>query len=284
MSKGESAASAAPLTRAEALWRRVGSCAAWAGYLFLVVPSLIVIPVSLNGTQELQFPPRDLSLHLYREFFTQSAWWSAAVQSLLVGSLTAVLSLLVALPAAYALSRSASRFARVAEVALMAPMLVPVIILGLGLYMHLTSMRIIGSTAGLVFAHAMLVVPYAFISLMAGLKQTDPALETVAMLMGASRLRIVVSVVLPQIYGPMLVGTLFAFLISFDEVVVAYFLTGPASQTLPVKMYSAIKWEVSPVLAAVSTLLTLLSLGVCVLLSALQKRGGSAAQAASPSR
>jgi putative spermidine/putrescine transport system permease protein len=249
------------------------------GYLFLVIPSLIVIPVSLNGTQELQFPPRELSLQLYRQFFSDSAWWGAAVQSALVGTATALLSLLIALPAAYALSRSTSRFKRVFEVAFLSPMLVPVIILGLGLYMHLSALHIIGSTAGVILAHTVLVLPYTFISLMAGLRQTDPSLETVATLMGASRLRIVLTVVMPQIKGPMLVGTLFAFLISFDEVVVAYFVTGPATQTLPVKMYSAIKWEVSPVLAAVSTLLTLLSLAICLSISALQKRAERAAPA-----
>ncbi len=260
------------MTRAERWWRRAGSAMAWVGYLFLLVPSLIVIPVSLNGTQELQFPPRELSLTLYREFFTQPAWWSAALQSLFVGTVTAALSLLIAFPAAYALSRMSSRFARVLEVGFLSPMLVPVIILGLGLYMHLTALQMAGSTLGVILAHTVLVAPYTFISLMAGLRQADPALETVARIMGASRLRILLRVVVPQVYGPILVGTLFAFLMSFDEVVVAYFLTGPASQTLPVKMYSAIKWEVSPVLAAVSTLLTLLSLGVCLLISALQQR------------
>jgi putative spermidine/putrescine transport system permease protein len=272
MSKGESVATAAPRTRAQAWWRRGGSVVAWIGYLFLVIPSVIVMPISFNATQELQFPPRELSLHLYHEFFTQPAWWTAAVQSVLVGAATAALSLLIALPAAYALSRSASRLRQVLEVAFLSPMLVPVIILGLGLYVHLSALHMVDSTVGIVLAHTVLVLPYTFISLMAGLRQADPALETVAMLMGAGRLRIVLTVVLPQIYGPMLVGTLFAFLISFDEVVVAYFLTGPATQTLPVKMYSAIKWEVSPVLAAVSTLLTLLSLVACIAISALQKR------------
>ena len=278
MSKGEAVAAAAPATRAQRWWKRGGSALAWAGYLFLLIPALIVMPVSLNGTQELQFPPRELTLNLYREFFTQPAWWSAAVQSLLVGAATAVLSLLISLPAAYALSRTGSRLKQVLEVVFLSPMLVPVIIVGLGLYMHLQALRIVGSTFGV------LVVPYTFISLMAGLRQTDPALETVAMLMGASRTRIVLSVVLPQIYGPILVGTLFAFLISFDEVVVAYFLTGPASQTLPVKMYSAIKWEISPVLAAVSTLLTLLSLVFCLSISALQKRGDASSRSSTPSR
>jgi putative spermidine/putrescine transport system permease protein len=275
MSRGEIAAWPVPLARGELLWRRIGSIAAWAGYLFLVVPSLIVIPVSLNGTQELQFPPRELSLHLYRDFFTDHAWWGAALQSLLVGTLTSALALLIAFPAAYALSRTSSRLARVAEVTLLAPMLVPVIILGLGLYIQLTKLGMIDATAGLVFSHAVLVVPYAFVTLMSGFKQTDPALETVALLMGAGRVRILLTVVLPQVMGAVLVACLFAFLISFDEVVIAYFLTGPATQTLPVKMYSAIRWEVSPVLAAVSTLLTLLSLAVCASLSFLQKRNAS---------
>lgn len=278
MSKGESAAGAAPATRAQRAWRHAGSMSASVGYLFLVIPSLIVVPISLNGTQELQFPPQELSLQLYRQFFAESAWWGAAVQSAWVGAITAMLSLLIALPAAYALSRTDWRLKRVLEVGFMSPMLVPVIVLGLGMYIHLSALRMVDTTLGIVMAHAVLVLPYTFVSLMAGLRQTDPALETVAMLMGASRLRIVLSVVLPQIYGPILVGTLFAFLISFDEVVVAYFLTGPASQTLPVKMYSAIKWEVSPVLAAVSTLLTLLSLAICLSISALQRRADRAAR------
>jgi ABC-type spermidine/putrescine transport system permease subunit II len=108
--------------------------------------------------------------------------------------------------------------------------------------------------------------------LLAQVVHTDPALETVAMLMGASRARIVAKVVLPQIAPAVAVGALFAFLISFDEVVVAYFLTGASTQTLPVKMYTAIRWEVSPVLAAVSTLLTLTSLLFCLGIMALQKK------------
>jgi putative spermidine/putrescine transport system permease protein len=103
------------------------------------------------------------------------------------------------------------------------------------------------------------------------LRHTDPVLETVAMVMGAGRARIFLEVVLPQIKAPVLLGALFAFLISFDEVVIAYFLSGPQSITLPVKMYSAIRWEISPVLAAVSTLLTALSLAFCLGIMALQR-------------
>lgn len=282
MSKGESAVSDAPVTTGQRAWQRLGSASAWLGYAFLVVPSLIVIPISLNGSSELQFPPRDLSLALFQQFFADVAWWGAALQSLLVGALTAALSMALAFPAAYALARSDFRGKQLVEVLLLSPMLVPVMVLGLGLYMQMSALHGVDTTAGLVLAHAVLVTPYAFVSIVAGLRHIDPALETVAMLMGASRWRIVTRVVLPQVKAPLLIGTLFAFLISFDEVVVAYFLTGPATQTLPVKMYSAIRWEVSPVLAAVSTLLTLLSLGFCLLIMALQRRA-DAAKAATPS-
>jgi putative spermidine/putrescine transport system permease protein len=149
--------------------------------------------------------------------------------------------------------------------------LVPVIVLGLGLYLNFAWLGLVGSTASLVIAHTVLVVPFIVVSVSSGLRQIDPALESVALLMGASRARVMRSVVLPQIRPAIAVGALFAFLISFDEVVVAYFLAGPTTMTLPVKMYSAIRWEISPVLAAISTLLTAASLLVCVVMLVLQK-------------
>jgi putative spermidine/putrescine transport system permease protein len=228
--------------------------------------------VSFGGAQEFEFPPKTLSLGLYRSFFADAAWWGAAVQSLIVGTSTMVLSMLLAVPAAYALVRGNFRGKQVAEVAMLSPMLVPVVVLGLGLYMHLAALKIVGSTFGIVLAHAVLVVPFVFLAVSSGLRHADPALETVAMLMGSSRVRIFFEVVLPQIKASLLVGALFAFLISFDEVVIAYFLSGPRSTTLPVKMYSAIRWEVSPVLAAVSTLLTAISLAFCLGIMALQRR------------
>ena len=115
MSKGEAIASSAPLAFAEIWWRRAGSAAAWVGYLFLVLPSLLVIPVSFNGSQELQFPPQQLSMHLYAEFFSDRTWWGAALRSVLVGTVTSVMAVLIAFPAAYALARSQSKLSRVSE-------------------------------------------------------------------------------------------------------------------------------------------------------------------------
>lgn len=250
--------------------RLAGAAAAWVGYLFLLLPSLVVIPISFSGAQELSFPPKEFSLALFRQFLGDPAWWGSALQSLLVACGVTLLSLLIALPAAYALARGRFRGRRVLELISLAPMLVPVVVLGLGMYMHLSALQMVNTTLGVILAHTVATIPFMLVALGAGLRHADPALETAAMIMGASRLRIFMEVVLPQIRPSVLVGALFAFLISFDEVIIAYFITGPESMTLPVKMYSAIRWEVSPVLAAVSTLLTILSLAVCLAIMALQ--------------
>jgi putative spermidine/putrescine transport system permease protein len=261
-----------PSGRLKSALRRIGTALAWCGYVFLLFPSLIVIPISFSGAQEFEFPPKTFSVRLYAQFFGDPSWWRAAVQSTIVGTSTTVLAMLIAVPAAYALARSRFRGRQLVEIGLLSPMLVPVVVLGLGLYMHLSLMKVVGSTFGIVVAHAVLVIPFVLVSVTSGLRHADPALETVALLMGASRLRIFFEVVLPQIRASLLVGALFAFLISFDEVVIAYFLSGPQSTTLPVKMYSAIRWEVSPVLAAVSTLLTVISLVFSLGIMALQQR------------
>lgn len=261
-----------PAFSARHAWRLAGAAAAWVGYVFLLMPSLVVIPISFGGAGELSFPPKELSLALFRQFLSDPAWWGSALQSLLVAACVTVLSLLIALPASYALARGRFRGRRVLELVSLAPMLVPVVVLGLGMYMHLSALRLVNTTAGVVLAHTVATIPFMLVALGAGLRHADPALETAAMIMGASRLRIFMEVVLPQIRPSVLVGALFAFLISFDEVIIAYFITGPESMTLPVKMYSAIRWEVSPVLAAVSTLLTLLSLVVCLAIMALQPK------------
>jgi len=250
--------------------RMLGAVFAWLGYLFLLLPTLVIVPISFGGGQELTFPPRQFSLDLFSKFLGDPAWLNATLQSLIAASATTVLSLLIGLPGAYALARAQFRGRRLLEALSLAPMLVPVVVLGLGMYMHLAALKMVNGMPGLVLAHTVLVIPFMLVAIASGLRHLDPTMETVAMMMGASRLRIFIEVVLPQIRPSVLVGALFAFLISFDEVIVAYFITGPDTATLPVKMYSAIRWEVSPVLAAVSTLLTIVSLVVCLGIMALQ--------------
>ncbi|POR55219.1 ABC transporter permease [Bosea psychrotolerans] len=254
------------------LSRNLIATAAWLCYVFLLLPSLIVIPISFGNPGQIEFPPRQFTLALYQQFFTDQAWWGSMVQSLLVATVTTMLTLVLAVPAAYALVRSQLPRRNLLRGLFMMPMLVPVIVLGLGLYLQFSNWGLLDTTTGLVLSHIMLTTPFIMVSVMSGLHHSDVSLETVASIMGASRPVIFFRVVLPQLKASIAVGALFAFLMSLDEVVVAYFLTGTKAMTLPVKMYSSIRWELTPVLAAVSTLLTLLSLLIALGIIALQRK------------
>jgi len=248
------------------------STAAWACYLFLLIPSLVVVPISFGNPDQIEFPPRQFSLDLYRAFFNDPSWWGSMVQSLVVAALTTLLTLVLGVPAAYALARSRLPGRQLLRGLFMMPLLVPVIVLGLGLYLQFSGWGLLDTTVGLLVAHIMMATPFVMVSVMSGLHHADAALETVASIMGASRPTIFFRVVLPQLRTAIAVGAMFAFLTSLDEVVVAYFLTGTSTMTLPVKMYSSIRWELTPVLAAVSSLLTLLSLLIALGIIALQRK------------
>ena len=256
--------------RAQRRFRMLVMLLACVIYAYLIIPSLVVIPMSFGGAGAIEFPPRHFSLYLYREFFTTATWVHPTLQSLLVAALTSIASLLVAAPAAFALVRFEFIGKRTVGAFVMSPAFVPTIVLALGMYLYFSVLHIIGSTTALVLAHTVYVTPFAVVTLAAGIRQLDPAVETAAVVMGAGRLRVLAQVVLPQLVPSLVAAALFAFLISFDEVVLAYFLTAPQTVTLPVRMYSSIEWGISPVIAAISTLLTLLSSAVCLLTVALQ--------------
>ena len=250
------------------LFRRPGNLvvpsAAWVTYLFLLVPSLIVIPISFGGSGEMEFPPREWTLDLYRQFFTDATWWRSLIQSLQVAVLVTIVTIVLGVPAAYALQRTNLPGKGVLNGLSMGPLLVPVVVLALGLYLQLSPAGFANKTWSVVLAHSMLALPFVMVSVGAALRHLDPAYEQVALIMGAGKVRIFFRVVLPQLRSGIAAGALFAFLISLDEVIVAYFITGTETQTLPVKMYSALRWEVSPVIAAVSTILTVISLAFAI--------------------
>lgn len=244
---------------------------AWLCYVFLVAPSLIVIPMSFNNSSELIFPPTTFSLRLYREFLGGADWIAAVKQSFIVAALTTIVSVAVGIPAAYALSRAEFKGKRLLGMLLLAPMLVPTIAVALGLYLYFSTFGLNGTTTGQVLGHSILTVPFVMVIAASNLRHISVNLEIAARVMGAGQLLVFRRVVLPLLAPAIVAGALFAFLISFDEVVVAWFISGIGTTTLPVKMYSAIHWEVSPVLPVVSTLLTVLSLLICAIGAALQR-------------
>ncbi|HEV7339687.1 MAG TPA: ABC transporter permease [Bosea sp. (in: a-proteobacteria)] len=234
-------------------------------YAYLVVPSLVVMPISLSEAGEFTLDKARLSLNLFRQFFGSEAWLAALWNSLQVATAASVLATLIGIPAAYAFARGRFLGRSTVQMLVISPMFVPVIVIALGLYFLAAATGQQGRFSTLVLAHAMYGLPFVVMLVLSGMTQVDPALEKAAMLMGASPARVFLQVVLPQLKIPIFAGFLFAFLASFDEVVIAWFLNGPTTITLPVKMYSSIMWENTPVIAAVSTMLTLLSFAVCLL-------------------
>ncbi|AYD03629.1 ABC transporter permease [Neorhizobium sp. NCHU2750] len=253
-------------------YRWLGTVLAVLVYIFLLAPSIIVIPVSFGSQYELSFPPKHYSLDLYRIFFSSEAWMQPLLLSLRVAFATTIISSIIAVPAAYAIVRFEFLGKKLLIGLIMSPLVIPSVVFALGVYLYFSYLRLTGTTVGLIIAHTMFVLPYTLVIISAGIQKLDANLEFGAMLMGAGRFRMMMTVVLPQLYPSIGAGALFAFLISFDEVVISWFLAGPNTTTLSVKMFSAIQWEISPVIAAVSTILTALSLVVCMINVLLQKK------------
>jgi putative spermidine/putrescine transport system permease protein len=234
-------------------------------YLYLLFPSLIIVPISFGNRVEMAFPPQHFSLDLYRDYFGSADWVTTTGRSALYGLLASALAMLAAVPAGYALARTSFPGKRLLVMLVLSPMMVPVVVISLGLYLYYLRLSLTNTMIGVVLAHAMHVTPFIILTISAGVENLDERLEKVAVIMGANQWRVFFQVVLPQLVPSLISAGLFAFLMSFDEVVISWFITGPSTMTLPVKMYSSIKWEVSPVLAAVATILTFLSVLVCLL-------------------
>lgn len=237
---------------------------AWLGYLWLVLPSLIVVPISFGDKNEFIFPPERWSFFLYEKIISDRGWMDSIGLSVVLAVISAVLAVIIGIGAAYAASRSTCSGKGAISGLLLSPMFVPHIVLALGLYLYFGQLKLTGTFLSLIIAHTVLSLPFVIVTLLAGLQQVDVSLENVSRVMGASRLTILRSVTLPLLRPSIVAAGAFAFLLSFDEVVVSYFLASPAYQPLPVKMYSSIMFELSPVLAAISTLLTVLSLAICL--------------------
>lgn len=245
------------------------SGAAWCAYLFLIMPSLIVIPISFGERTSVTFPPERFSLDLYHQYFFEDQWMAATALSLRVAVGATVISLIAGVLAAYALVRCEFPGKKLVSIFLLSPILVPIIAVALGLYLYFNSIGIRGSDLSLILGHSVVTTPFVIVTAMAGLRHIDANLEIAATVMGAGRWRTLWRVTLPLLKPAIMAGALFAFLLSFDEVVIAWFVAQTAKATLPVAMYSSIQWSgVSPVLAAISTLLTVLSMAICLAVAA----------------
>lgn len=239
--------------------------------VFLILPSLVVIPISFGDTTEMVFPPPRWSLDLYRQYFTEPEWLAATWLSLRVSAWTTGISLLLGIPAAYGLVRSEFPGKRLVAMFLLSPIMVPAVVIALGLYIYYVRIGLSHGELRLVLGLTVVTMPFVIVTATAGLQNVDPNLERAATVMGAGPVVVLLRVTLPLLKPAIIGGGLFAFLMSFDEVVVAWFVTRAGYQTLPIKMFSSIQWEISPVLAAISSMLTLASAAICLLVVAARR-------------
>lgn len=239
------------------LYRSLLWCTSLLVLLFLLVPVLVVIPVSFNPTPVLDFPPETLSGRWYEEFLTSSGWISALRRSVLVGLIAAGVATPVGLLAAMGLVRGHFPGKRLLRTAIMLPLTVPVIVLSIGIYNIYSELRLIGSVFGLGLAHAMLGLPFVVLVMSGAVQNFDERLEQAAWSLGSSKLHTFFTITLPNLRPALLASALFAFVMSFDEIVISIFISGTAGETLPVRIFSFMRTDITPVIAAASVVLML---------------------------
>lgn len=220
---------------------------------YLLLPMLLVIPMSFSETRFLKFPPTGLTLRWYGEFFSTSGWLEATGRSLLIAALSALLATIVGTLASLVIARG-TMWAGIGKTALLGPQVVPVIILALGSLLVFSQLDIYGSILGIVFVHAVLALPFVVTTVAGALRQTGDTLTKAARVMGAGPWRTFFYVTLPIIRPSAIAGAIFAFFISFDELVIALFVLGQ-NETLPMRIWADMRQDLTPVVAAVATLL-----------------------------
>lgn len=227
--------------------------------IFLVVPTLLVIPMSFSGAQYLEFPPRQWSLRWYQSYFSSASWMQATATSLKAGFLTALIATPLGTMAAYGLLVSRVRYANLLTMLLLTPMVVPVILIGIGVFYAYVKLQLVNTLTGLVLAHSMLAIPVVMMVVSATLKTFDLNQELVSRSLGASRIRTFMLVTFPQIRFAVLTGAVLAFLTSFDEIIVSLFISGGDYSTLTRNMFNALRDQVDPTIAAISTLIVIIT-------------------------
>lgn len=234
--------------------------------LFLILPILLVIPMSFSSVSYLQFPPPGYSWKWYIQFFTDPSWYGPALQSFQIALISMVFSTILGTLASFGLVRGKFPGRQALFTLLISPMIVPIIIIAVAIYAFFSRLHLTDTATGLVIGHTIIAVPFVIIAVSASLRGFDDDLEKAARILGASPLTTFFKVTFPIIKPGVVTGALFAFIRSFDETVVSIFLCSIEVRTLPKRMWEGIRTEITPIIASVSTLLILFSLILLVVM------------------
>ena len=267
------------LTSGQVLWHFSFRVICGAIFVFLITPILVVMPLSFNAEdfftftpEMLRFDPEGYSLKHYRDFFTNSDWQAALRNSLMIAPAATLLSVSFGTLAAIGLSSEHVPFRRAIMAVLISPMIVPLIISAAGMYFFYSRIGLQGTYLGVVLAHAALGIPFVIITVTATLVGFDRSLTRAAANMGAGPVTTFFRVQMPLILPGVISGGLFAFITSFDEVVVVLFVGSAGQKTLPWQMFTGLREQISPTILAVATILVFISIALLTVVELLRRR------------
>lgn len=247
--------------------------------LFLMLPIIVIMPLSFNSEPFFTFTegmlsldPEAYSMRWYQEIVDDQKWRIAIRNSFVVGIAAALIATTLGTLAAVGLASPWMPYKRLITALLLSPMIVPLIIIAAGMFFFYTQFNLVGTFAGLIIAHAALGVPFVIITVTATLSGFDRSLFVAGLSLGASPVKVFWDIVIPLIRPGVISGGLFAFVTSFDEVVLVLFLAGPEQRTIPRQMFSGLREQINPTILAVATLLVVLSAAMLFTLEALRRR------------
>ena len=266
-------------TRGERIWYYLFRIICAGIFLFLVGPLLVIIPLSFNAEPYFTFTesmltlqPEGYSLRWYQEFFTSSAWLNAIKNSIIIAIASTILATVLGTTAALGLSSRNMPFRNTIMALLISPLIVPLIISAAAMFFFFSRINLTQTYLGVILAHTALGIPFVVITVTATLSSFDHSLTRASASLGAGPVRTFFKVILPLVTPGVVSGALFAFITSFDEVVVVLFISGPEQRTIPIQMWSGIREQISPTILAVATLMVTLSILLLTTLELLRRR------------
>lgn len=248
------------------------------GLIYLLLPILITVPLSFNDAPYLTFPPQGFTLRWYEAFFTNPDWLEASWNSVKVAALATAITMALAVPASIAIARTSSRWTAAIYALMLSPLILPGIIIAIAVFFLLSRMGLTGTVAGVAIGHVIGCLPLATVVLVAALRNFDRSLERASLSLGAGPLRTARLVILPVVGTATFTAAFFAFLHSFDELLLSLFVSGVHARTLPKKMWESLE-EINPIITAVSALLILVSIVVVLVTTLARQRAEKTAGA-----
>uniref|UniRef100_UPI00333FEEAA ABC transporter permease n=1 Tax=Castellaniella defragrans TaxID=75697 RepID=UPI00333FEEAA len=264
-------------------WHRLGAwtlkALAWLVLLFLILPILVIVPLSFNTEPFFSFTPGMLrldpeaySLKWYRAITESGVWLPAIRNSFFIGICATLIATVLGTIASVGLASANMPGRRLVTALLLSPMIVPLIIVAAGMFFFYSRFDLVATYTGIIIAHAALGVPFVIITVTASMSGFDQSLYRAGLSLGASPVKVYWDVVFPVIRPGVISGALFAFVTSFDEIVLVLFLAGPQQQTIPRQMFSGLRELISPTILAVATLLVIVSMALLVSIELLRRR------------